>query len=82
MEQLTLKDIYDLCVDYMNKGIKIDDIQIYLGDDDELNGIHTGWGISPIVNKRGITEDNDYLLDMISENCGNVELKMKGLLIS
>ena len=82
MEQLTLKDIYDICLDYVNKGFKLDEIQVYLGNDDELNGVHTGWCVTPLINKRGVNEDNDYLLDLIEENSGNVELKMKGVLIS
>ena len=82
MKQLTMQDLYDLCKKYVDKGFKLDEIQVYLGDDDELNGIHTGWNITPIMNKKGINEDNDYLIDMIQENSGNVDLKMKGVLIS
>ena len=82
MKQLTMQDLYDLCKNYIEKGFKLDEIQVYLGDDDELNGIHTGWFTTPIMNKKGINENNDYLIDMIQENSGNVELKMKGILIS
>ena len=82
MRQLTLKDLYDFCLKQIELGIKIEDIQVYLGDDDELNGVHTGWFITPIYNRKGITDDNDYVIDMINENSGNIELKKKGVLIS
>ena len=82
MEQLTLKVLYDFCKNALDKGVNLEDVQVYLGNDDELNGIHTGWFLTPVVNKKGVSEDNDYLLDMINEDCHNVEIKKAGILLS
>lgn len=82
MEQLNAQDLYTILDNFKNKGINLKEIQVYLGNDDELNGIHNGWNITPIINKREISEDNDYFLDMIEEDYSTSDLKMKGVVIS
>lgn len=82
MEQLTLNDLYVFCQNFANKGFDLKEIQVYLGNDDELNGIHNGWFITPIMNKQGISENNDYFIDMINNDSHCSKLEMKGVVIS
>lgn len=82
MEQLTLQDIYNAIMKIKKLNIDLKDIQVYLGNDDELNGVHTAWNITPIDKNVKDNEDNDYLIELINEDYVNVELKGKGILIS
>lgn len=82
MNQLTLKDIYDVAKKLLEKGDDLSKYPVYLGNDDELNGIHTGW-YANILDVHNSDEDNQYMIDMINEDCCNVKLtKGKGILIS
>ena len=57
-------------------------LPIYLGDDDELNGIHCGWALD-VVDVDNKENDNMYLVDMINEDVHCIKLeKGKALLIS
>ena len=78
MEQLNLQAVYDICIELKSKGEDLSKYQVYLGRDDELNGIHTGWYIN-ILDK---SEDNSDLLELIAEDCCNVEFREKGILFS
>lgn len=79
--QLNMQDIYNICMELKAKGLKLKDIPIYLGNDDELNGIHCAW-YNTIIDSNDTDEDTQYLLDMINEDYGNNELKGIGVLIS
>ena len=57
------------------------ELPIYLGRDDELNGIHTGWCVD-IVDTALQTENDKYLVEMINEDRMNVPLDGKAILIS
>jgi len=84
MDQLTINDILALCARLRQKGMTMEEIKalpIYLGDDDELNGIHTGWALD-FVDSNNITEDNEWLVEMINENRCNIKLNGKAVLIS
>lgn len=81
MEQLTLDDLYKLALSIKNKGVDLKTIQVYIGDDEELNGIHTAWCYSPISKIKGKNEDNDYILELL-EMSGNVPIKEGAILIS
>lgn len=84
MKQLTINDIFDLVYQLTKKGMSYKDVMnlpIYLGNDDELNGIHNGW-FCQLVDKNDNNEDMQYLVDMINEDFGTSELKDKGILIS
>jgi len=81
MKQLTLKDIYDLANELKKKGEDLSQYPIYLGDDDELNGIHCGW-YTNILDVNDTDENNQYMIDMIEEDRCNIPLKNKGILIS
>lgn len=83
MEQLKLGDILNFVKMLKQEGMTLDEIKelpIYLGDDDELNGIHCGWYINPVdVNN----PDDEDLVELINENRCNIKLeKGKAILIS
>ena len=84
MDQLTINDILALCAKLKNKGMTMEEIRmlpIYLGDDDELNGIHTGWALD-FVDSNNTTEDDEWLVEMINENRYNIKLDGKAVVIS
>lgn len=81
MKQLTMNDIYNLCNMLQNRGYDLSKLRVYLGNDDELNGIHNGWYCELVENK-GEEEDN-LIVDLINENIGNnIEKNEKFILIS
>ena len=81
-KQLKVGDILDVVYDLKEKGMtdkEIDDLQIYIGDDDELNGIHTAWCVD-VVDVNDETYVN--LIDMINGYPHNLKFKDKAILIS
>lgn len=83
MEQLTLGDVLNFVKELKANGMtdkEIKSLPIYIGDDDELNGIHCGWYINPVdVNN----PDDEDLVELINENRCNIKLeKGKAILIS
>lgn len=81
MSQLTLKNIYDLANRLLKKGDDLSQYPIYIGDDDELNGIHCGW-YRNLLDVNNNDEDNQRTIDMINEDHHCIPLKDKGILIS
>ena len=84
MDQLTMNDILALCARLRAEGMTMEEIKalpIYLGDDDELNGIHTGWALD-FVDSNDADEGNVYLVGMINEDSNNIELNGKAVVIS
>lgn len=84
MDQLTINDILALCARLRGTGMTMEEIKalpIYLGDDDELNGIHTGWALD-FVDANDTDEDNMYLVKMINEDSCNIKLNGKAVVIS
>lgn len=80
--QLTLKDIYDVAKELVEKGEDLINYPVYLGNDDELNGIHTGW-YANILDVNDSEEDSQYMIGMINEDSCNVKFtKGKAVLIS
>lgn len=81
MKQLKFKDILDLYFKLREKyGIDTTlQMPVYLGDDDELNGIHCAWYCEMLEAEN--EEDADFV-ELINENCCNLPLKDKGILIS
>lgn len=75
MEQLKVKDVlYMLKVLTKEKGLSLAelmDLPIYIGDDDELNGIHCGWNFHIID---ADDEEDAYYVEMINERYGNCHL--------
>lgn len=81
MDQLTINDILALCARLRQKGMTMEEIRllpIYLGNDDELNGIHTGWALD-FIDANNTTDDDEWMVDMINEDRCNVKLNGKPL---
>lgn len=81
MEQLTMQDIVNLAIELKRNGLDLAKVPVYLGNDDELNGIHNGW-YCELIDSEDKSEDNQYLIDLINEDCHTTKLKGKGILIS
>ena len=82
MKQLTLGQIIEVVHNLMKDGMTMGDIcalPIYLGNDDELNGIHCGWYTNVI--DANDPKDADFV-ELINEDRCNIELKGKAILIS
>ena len=85
MNQLTMENILAFCAELRKQGMTMEEIKalpIYLGDDDELNGIHCGWYTNLVDANDTEDEDNVYAVELINERRGNIELKGKAILIS
>ena len=82
MGQLTLGQILDFAAQLRREGMTLEEFRslpIYLGNDDELNGIHCGWYTNLMdVNN---PEDADFV-ELINEDRCNIEIKGKAILIS
>ncbi len=77
MKQLTVGQILDFISALQKAGIpkkEIMQMPVYIGDDDELNGIHCAWDVS-YIDADDTSEDIDYLLEMINNRSGNYPLK-------
>jgi hypothetical protein len=82
MSQLKIADIVNFIKQLQGEGMTIGEIYelpVYLGDDDELNGIHCAW-YTNLVDKNN-SEDAD-LVEMINEDRCNIKLEGKAILIS
>ena len=82
MKQLTVGNILAVVSNLKDDGMSLKDIAelpIYIGNDDELNGIHCAWYAQPIDENN---EDDAYVVDMINERSGNFKVKGKAILIS
>ena len=85
MKQLTMENILAYCAELRTQGMTMEEIKalpIYLGDDDELNGIHCGLYTNLVDANNTEDEDNVYTVELINERRGNIELKGKAILIS
>lgn len=86
MEQLKLGDILDFVKELKKDGMtdkEIKSLPIYLGDDDELNGVHCGWYTNLLDAEDTEDEDNVYTIELINENRCNIKLETgKAILIS
>ena len=81
MEQLTIGDLKAYIEELESKGYDLNNIPVYLGNDDELNGIHNGWCVE-LIDKNDNNEDTQYIVDMIEQDYATTDLKDKGILIS
>ena len=85
MGQLTIGNILAFVKELKDSGMslkEINELPIYLGDDDELNGIHCGWYTNLVDSNNTEDEDNVYTVEMINERRGNIKLNGKAILIS
>lgn len=82
MDQLKVGNILKFVAELKADGMsaeEISELPVYLGRDDELNGIHTAW-YTNLVDPDN--EDDADFIELINEDHCNVELKGKALLIS
>ena len=74
-EQLTIGELEELIARVkLAYGEEAKNIPGYIGDDDELNGIHCAWFVGAIVTKKRCKEEALYLREMINETAGNHKL--------
>lgn len=82
MKQLTLGTILELVNLLKKEGMtekEIMNLPIYIGNDEELNGIHTAWYAQSIDSEK---ENDMNFIELIKDDSSNVELKGKAILIS
>ena len=79
--QLTMQSILEVALKLEKQGLDLSKIKVFLGNDDELNGIHNAW-FCELVENDG-EEENNCIINLINENIGNyVEDNEKFILIS
>jgi hypothetical protein len=77
-----MENILAFCAELRAKGMTMEEIRalpIYLGNDDELNGIHCGW-YTNLVDPSN--EEDADLVEMINEDRCNIKIEGKAILIS
>ena len=82
MKQLTLKAVMEVISELKAAGYSVKEIAnmpIYIGDDDELNGIHTAWYVN-LIDKDN--ENDADFVEMINGSFGNIKIDGKAILIS
>lgn len=82
MNQLKMGSVMRLISDLKTEGMslaEIAELPIYIGNDDELNGIHTAWYVEPLN-----PDDDEYeqFVQMINQDGCNVTINGKAVLIS
>lgn len=79
--QLTMQNILEVALKLKEQGLDLSKIRVFLGNDDELNGVHNAWYCELVENDG--EEENNCIVDLINENIGNnVEENEKFILIS
>lgn len=79
--QLTMQSILDLALKLEEQGLDLSKLKVFLGDDDELNGVHNAWYCELVENDG--EEENTMIVDLINENIGgSVKENEKFILIS
>ena len=82
MEQLKLGAVLQIANELTKVGMsmkEIVDIPIYLGNDDELNGIHTAW-YGQVIDPGN--EEDMIFVELINEDGHNIQCNGKSVLIS
>ena len=79
--QLTMQSILEVALKLEEQGLDLSKIRVFLGNDDELNGVHNAW-FCELVENDG-EEENNCIINLINENIGSyVEDNEKFILIS
>ena len=79
--QLTMQSILEVALKLEEQGLDLSKIRVFLGNDDELNGIHNAW-FCELVENDG-EEENNCIINLINENIGSyVEDNEKFIIIS
>lgn len=82
--QLTLGEVLKVARYLKRQGLsqkEVNEFPIYIGNDDELNGIHTAWYVQTISPNSNDTDDQ-YYEEMINQDCCNIKLTRDSILIS
>lgn len=82
MEQLKLGKILQLAKQLKEEGLtpkQIRELPVYIGRDDELNGIHTAWYGQMIDPQE---KDDQRFIELIQEDSCNLPIEGKAILIS
>ena len=86
MKQLTVGDILNFVKELKKDGMtdkEIKSLPVYLGDDDELNGVHCGWYTDLVDTDDTDNENNMSFVELLNERRGNIKLETgKAILIS
>jgi hypothetical protein len=85
MGQLTFGNVLAFVNELKKQGMSMAEITrlpIYIGNDDELNGIHCAWYTNLVDSNDTEDEDNMYTVEMINERRCNIKLDGKAILIS
>ena len=85
MGQLTVDIILAFINQLKEQGMTMKEIRelpIYLGNDDELNGIHCGWYTNLVDSNNIENGDDKYIIELINEDRCNIKLNGKAVLIS
>lgn len=70
--QITVEDLEKVIKALKNTyGEEAKNIPVYIGDDDELNGIHCAWCTDAVPQKTKCNPDQEYCREMINERTGN-----------
>lgn len=67
--QLTMQSILEVALKLKEQGLNLSKLKVYLGDDDELNGVHNAWYCELVKNDG--EEENNIIVDLINENIGS-----------
>ena len=79
--QLTMQSILEVALKLKEQGLDLSKIRVFLGNDDELNGVHNAWYCELVENDG--KEENTMIVDLINENIGSsVKENEKFILIS
>lgn len=84
MKQLIVADVLKLISQLKQSGMNDQELltlPIYIGDDDELNGIHCAW-FSQMIDSNNPEGDDQEFLTIINERSSNYPLTGKAILIS
>lgn len=82
MDQLTMRDILRLVYKMQREGMSMEEIAslpVYLGDDEEFNGVHNGWCAELIESK---SKDCKHIVELINSRSHNIKLNGKAVVIS
>ena len=76
-----MQSILEVALKLEEQGLDLSKIRVFLGNDDELNGVHNAWYCELVENDG--EEENTMIVDLINENIGSsVKENEKFILIS
>ena len=67
--QLTMQSILEVALKLKEQGLDLSKIRVFLGNDDELNGVHNAWFCELIKNDD--EKENNMIVDLINEDIGS-----------